>query len=243
MRIKVRDAAGSMTRHRWFRNTEWSETIEEAFADRLGRATKKADYLRIQASYLTKNYPQVALRLLDQYFALGEDAAHAQAHVQRAESYLVLGEVRAAVACYEAALAREGLSPNLLTQAYVDLPVLIATQCLTDLYDRALNILDRSRSRPTFPLEQYRWNAARALILKELGDAGEAKAAAERALVAAAKEMSGFRYQAHLGLVQQLEDDLGSRVRAFAEKPDKTSLRGHLRRLMRKAGSTGSSKG
>jgi len=71
------------------------------------------------------------LRLLERYFASGEHFDMAQAHVDRATAYLSLGQVDSAVLAYEAALAREATHPNVQTQAYLELPFLIATRRLS----------------------------------------------------------------------------------------------------------------
>lgn len=97
----------------WFRNTTWNDTIERTFDEKLGRARKRDQYLRIQACTLAHSHPEVALRLLDRYFALNDDFDHAQAHVDRATALLSLGRVDEALAAYEAALARESAFPNL----------------------------------------------------------------------------------------------------------------------------------
>src|SRR5262252_2009580 len=102
-----------MADDRWFRNTSWDAHVSSAFEDKLRRARRKGQYLRIQACYLTQTHPHVALDLLDRYFALGDDFDHAQAYVDRAEAYLTLGRVEDAFASYEAALKREEEFPNL----------------------------------------------------------------------------------------------------------------------------------
>jgi hypothetical protein len=63
----------------WFRNTAWDASIERAFDDKLRRARRKEQYLRIQASTLTRSHPDAALKLLDRYFALPNDFDRAQA--------------------------------------------------------------------------------------------------------------------------------------------------------------------
>src|SRR5687767_8082388 len=77
----------------WFRNATWNPSIERAFDDKLRRARRKEQYLRIQACTLGRSHPDVALKLLERYFSLPNDFDHAQAHVDRATAYLALGRV------------------------------------------------------------------------------------------------------------------------------------------------------
>jgi len=52
----------------WFRNTTWDDAIEQAFDEKLRRARKKEQYLRLQAFIMDRSHPEVALKLLDRYF-------------------------------------------------------------------------------------------------------------------------------------------------------------------------------
>lgn len=111
----------------WFRNTTWGDAIERAFDEKLHCVRRKEQYLRIQACTLAHSHPEIALRLLDCDFQLHDDFEHAQSHVGRATALLALGCVDEALVAYEAALAREAVFPNLKTQAYLDLPYIVAT--------------------------------------------------------------------------------------------------------------------
>src|SRR4030095_9502291 len=116
-----------MARDDWFRNTDWNAEIEAAFFEKLRRAREKKQYLRIQASTIAGRKPEVALRLLDEYFALGDHFDRGHANADRASAYLALGDGEHAITALEAALAREEQYPQLLTYAYLDLPFLIAS--------------------------------------------------------------------------------------------------------------------
>lgn len=215
-----------MGRDDWFRNQHWNEAIENAFFAKLARARDKSQYLRIQAYMLREHFPKVALRLLDQYFSMQASVKsydtidRASAYQHQAEAHLALGNVEAAINSYEAALTREAEFPNSLTLTYVDFPYLIAIRGLRTLYSRALDILNQTRSRPTFPHEHFRWHCSRALILKELGRHSEARASAQAALAAAGQDRSGFRNHPNIGLVRDLESTLRRRLETLADAPD-----------------------
>lgn len=185
----------------WFRNTTWNEATEKAFEEKLRRAKRKEQYLRIQACTLARSYPEVTLKLLDRYFGLPDVFDRAQAHVDRATALLALGRTNDAIASYEAALTREAEFPNLQTYAYLDLPYLIATRGIREQYSRALQVLEAHKTRLTFPVDHFRWHCARALVAAEENDPSVATTHAERALEAAAIEHSGFRYHPSVGLV------------------------------------------
>lgn len=190
-----------MSRDDWFRNTDWDSAIEAAFFARLNRARDKQQPLRIQAHTLAKRHPQAALRLLDEYFKIGEGFDCAQAHVDRASAYEASGEFVNAVKSYEAALAREAAHPNVKTQAYIDLPFLIASQAMARSYGRALQVLEEHQSRLTFPLEHFRWHAAYAFIAAAGGLSNVAREHAQAALDAASRDQSGFRNHPDIGVV------------------------------------------
>lgn len=201
-----------MARDDWFRNTEWNLEIEASFVVKLKRARDKAQYLRIQACTLANKRPDVALHLLEQYFSLGEHFDHAQAHVDRATAHLALGSFEEAIRSYEAALATEEKRPNLKTQAYLGLPFVIATQGIKWRYEQALNILTEHKSRLTFPIDHFCWHTAHSLIYAELGNAPDAQAHAVRALEAADKQHSGFRYHPSVGLVGDSYDGIRKKL-------------------------------
>jgi len=200
----------------WFRNTTWNESVERAFNEKLGRARGKAQYLRIQACTLVRSHPRIALKLLDHYFELPDDFDRAQAHLDRATALLALGHVGDAIAAYEAALAREVVFPNLQTQAYLDLPYTVATHGIREQYPRALELLDLHESRLMFPIERFRWHAARALIAADTRETGVSRVHADRALEAAALDHSGFRYHPSVGLVREQYDGIIERLKALS---------------------------
>jgi tetratricopeptide (TPR) repeat protein len=187
----------------WFRNEDWNPGVSRRFEEKLRRARRKEQYLRIQACTLASTRPEVALELLDRYFSMPDNVQHAQAHVDRATALKTLGRIEEAADAYEAALAREVEFPNLKTQAYLELPILIAVGRLQSRFDRAMSVLDEQVDRLMFPVDHFLWHAARALIMASRGDRAGAVPHARSALQAASKDDSGFRYHPSVGLVTE----------------------------------------
>ncbi len=206
-----------MSRDDWFRHTTWNEEVAAKFEAKLKRARRKDQYIRIQACTLARTHPEVALQLLERYFAEVDRFGDAQAHVDRATAFVALGRLEEAVNAYEEALRIEAKVPNLLTSAGFELPYLVALNSLTQHYDRALKILKESQSRITFPIEKFQWNAANALIAGLQKRAAEASAFARQALDAASKDSSGFRYHAKLGLVSKEHANALRQLRAYCD--------------------------
>ena len=53
----------------WYRNTIWTPDVAQRFEEKLRRARSKDQYLRIQALCLVKSNPDVALSLIERFFA------------------------------------------------------------------------------------------------------------------------------------------------------------------------------
>lgn len=205
-----------MSREDWYRNKEWDSDIESAFFAKLKRARDKGQYLRIQACTLANTNPEVALRLLDEYFLLPARHDQSQAYVDRATSYLALGDLEQAISAYESALTREAELPKSLTQAYINLPYLIVSRELTEHYDRARKLLEDHVQRLMFPVDYFKWNACHALLAKAKGYVSEASRYASAALDAAKKTPSGFQYHATIGLVSHEHSEVLARLGAIS---------------------------
>jgi len=203
----------------WFRNEDWSPEIEEQFFLKLGRTrTQKAQYLRIQASYLSERRPEVALSLLDRYFELrdiSKDAAtfvdQAQGYVDQAHAFAALGDWEQSAAAFEKALSRERDFPNYLTQAGFEFPVFAAIHRMTNRYAFALGIIEMYRPKATLPVERFCSYAASALIATELGAGQEAADFARQALSASVTQ-SPFPHHPGIGLVEGKHDGLKTQL-------------------------------
>jgi tetratricopeptide (TPR) repeat protein len=204
----------------WYRNACWSEDIEIEFFRRLRRARDKLQPLRIQASLLTESRADIALRILEKYFADagGDHFDRAQALVDGAQAHITLGNADAAVESLEAALVQEEARPTAFTLSYLELPMLIVRNRMSDQYERAIEVLKQHSDRPQFPIHKYQWYCVLALLLNEQGKSSEAQLAAKKALGITMLQQSGFRNHQSLGLVPRAEDDLRKRVQQIANK-------------------------
>jgi tetratricopeptide (TPR) repeat protein len=197
--------------HDWYRNTTWDAATELTFNEKLSRARRKGEYLRCQANGLAATFPEVSLQLLDRWFALNEPTLAADAFDIRARALLALGRIEEAIEAYEAALAREAVFPNVQTNTRLDLPLLIATRRIRQLYPRAVELATRTEtdeSLMAFPLARFQCHAAQALISADSGSSTAARASAALALEAAAAQHSGFRHHPDVGLVGERDAEL-----------------------------------
>ena len=204
-----------MSNDDWYRNREWSEEVEAEFFAKLKRARRKEQYLRIQASTIARNSPDVALMLLDQYFGLDDDFDHAQAYCDMASAFLAKGEIQKAVESYGRALEREAKFPNLKTDAYILYPLTIVENKLTHLYHSAKETLEAHQDRLMFPIDYFRWHAAKAIIAADSGEQELAASHATSALEAAQIKKSDFRFHQNLGLVGKEYKGVVNELRAM----------------------------
>jgi len=211
-------AGTAVGREDWFRHKYWSPDVEAAFFAKLARARDKSQYLRIQACTLAQTHPHVALDLLDRYFALGEHFDIAQAWCDKATAQIALRDISGAIDSHEAALKREEAFPNLKTNAYIDLPVLIVREHLTPRYPQALELLERHQERLFFPIDVFRWNAVLAILLSETEQREEAIVPARAALKAAGLTHSGLTSHPKVGLVGHRDSDLLGKIQRIMKR-------------------------
>lgn len=201
-----------MASDEWFRSADWNPSVEAKFNEKLGRARRKSQYLRIQAKYLAKTHPQAALALLDRYISLGEDFDFAQAFLDQATAYLALARFDDALRSLENALNRERQFPNLKTNAWSEFAMLVATMNIKSQFTKALQALSENQSRLMLPVEKFTWHAASALILAAQGERKRAGEHATRALEVAQPTHSGFRYHPTVGLVGRTYESLRDKL-------------------------------
>jgi tetratricopeptide (TPR) repeat protein len=202
-----------LSREDWYRNTDWNEEIAEAYFAKLKRARSKDQYLRIQANYLASSHPEVALELLEQFFALNDPFDYAQAYCDKAKAYIAQGNTEEAIKAYQSALEQESTKKGVLTEAYIALPMLIAEHELKDQYRYGVELLKNNIDRLTFPVDHFRFHSALAIFEKGLGNMEEASKQAGLALDAAHIKKSGFRFHQKLGLVGKKYADIVGKLK------------------------------
>ncbi|MFC0019522.1 tetratricopeptide repeat protein [Roseibacillus persicicus] len=191
----------------WFRRKTWSEEDEAEFFTRLKRSRgqfHKAQYLRIQATYLEDEYPEIALRLIAMVIEeYPEPFELPQAFLQKAHCLIALGRTEDAILSFRKVFEHEEANSSSNTQGYLDFSTFVVVRERRELYAEVKQILHKHSDRLMFPVDHYRWNSALAIISEDDGDLAGAGAFAARALDAAKQENSGFRYHPKVGLVKK----------------------------------------
>lgn len=192
-----------MTDYAWCQNRTWSQEIADAFEKKLKQARLKSGYLSLQAEAIAPTHPLVALELIERFFQHADKSEFCLGFYKRSLAYVALGDAERAVLSLEQAIQCEKEHPGIRTPASIDLPFLVATAHLPKHYELASAVLaERKSAAPLlFPEERFKWNAACALILHELGNSQMASAAAQAAIHAAAESSSGLVHHPTLGLV------------------------------------------
>jgi len=203
-----------MAPERWFCNEEWNPSIEEHFFEKLRRARDKTQYLKIQAGCLCKKHPQVALALLEKFFALdGDSIFRAEAFLHQADAHLSLGAKQKAIESFQKALQRQREFPNVITAVWSEYGLLVATEKMSELFDDALKVLQEHKTGLLLPVDQFLWYGIYALITDARGEHQAAKDYAAKALHFSGLTHSGLRYHPKLGLVEARYESLKATLR------------------------------
>lgn len=206
----------------WFRKTTWTGTDASDFEFRLkrARATGRPQYVFIQAQALFETADDQVIRAA---LALAERAAsdfprhvHTSAALDlKGQCLERLQDLPGALAAYRLAIDAERSGGCIETDAYLRFAWLVVTHELTAHELEALALLDELASRPAFPVQHFRYHAARALISAKSGRTADAAQDARAAIDAAATDRSGFAFHGKLGLVDRRHEDVQVRLRSL----------------------------
>ena len=206
----------------WFRREQWTPELAAEFAHRLSRAPRRrGQYLAIQALPLpaTQN-PELALPAIElarRHLQIDPDGIRAaQMHATIARAFATTGDLDAATEAYRQAIERERSRPNVRGYHYLDYAWFAATRGLSDLYDEVLEAMRRNGVDRdlVFPVNQFRYFGALAMISAHLGDAEHARQMARNALAASAAAVGPFGRA--LGLVLDSSSVERERLSALA---------------------------
>lgn len=210
-----------MATDEWFRNTTWDSDIEADFEVRLKRsrgAYHKAQYLRIQASYLLgssdNDIQQVGVRLMDRLIKdyPTEEFNTTFGHEQFGDYYFKSGDFdkaakhfRLVTENYIAKNTRGG------TSAIADLKLAetILTANWTDKFDEAYNICKNfPLDKLTFNSEKYYYAVLTAQVCDRLNKKDEAKDFALTAIEISKITEPQFNRHKTVGLVRATDKQL-----------------------------------
>ena len=207
----------------WFRRKTWTNDDEREFFARLHRSRTpfhKAQYLRIQGCALHETEVTANLHTAIRLFHMvlnefPEPSEIACTYENLGDCLDRLGQTDEAIDAYRNALSQQRVYPNSLTSAHIALALLVATKRRRAEYDEAFQTLSEWGRLGDFPLLDFKICAARALIYADVGPYLDAKQWAKQALDAAAKNHSGLRYHATLGLVGDKHSTLVAQLDAI----------------------------
>jgi hypothetical protein len=199
----------------WAERTTWTEADEIEFYARLKRAhaSNRARYLLIQAKALASStWPAgnaIAIKLLSEAAAQGIDSFYAAGfHQLSADGHFRAGATAEALRQYECAFAAQAHLPNVRVGLEIAFAWEVATRRLTGCYELALSRLGAAAadgSTLLWPINQYRYFGALALISDTLGEPESARRWADNALDAARRSEGPFHRHPDVGLVDTPE--------------------------------------
>jgi len=210
-----------MATDEWFRNTTWDSNIETDFEARLKRsrgAYHKAQYLRIQASYLIgssdNEFQQVGIRLMERVIKdyPTETFSTIFGHEQLGDYYFKLGDFDKAEK-YFRLVTEYYISNNTRggTSATADLKLAetILTANWTDKFDEAYSIcIHFPLDKLTFNSEKYYYAVLTAQVCDKLNKKEEAKDFALTAIEISKITEPQFNRHKTVGLVRATDTQL-----------------------------------
>lgn len=215
----------------WYRSKIWSAEIEEAFFKKLKRCRSQGPQnLVIQALTLARIEPKVTLRLLDHYFVTNDQFDQSRAFCTQAQAFETLGCLDEAVEAYRRALEWEKSHPGMISNAWIDLPYLIATRSLRSHFELAIKILQSGQNGLIFHSQSFVYSVSLALIYWQTGQKALARKLAEQAVDAASIKKPQLPRHKNVGLVgPEAAVDLDRMKRIIDEK--NPFIRGPVERL------------
>lgn len=173
----------AMGREDWYRRTTWSEDDQKQFFDRLKRsrgAYNKAQYLRIQASYLQQSgLHRDAIALLNMLLTdyPDESSQKTAALLQKAECLWAVGDGIASFEAYTEALASQRHYPNMISHVALSFAERFCDYDNGSYRETLVKELDGEIARLPilFPIDKVKYGTLMASLLSGLGSTKEAE--------------------------------------------------------------------
>jgi hypothetical protein len=224
IRCHKRNTFEHMTQSDWYRQTEWTSSVEKEFECRLARSRgQRSEYLRIQALTLAEQnvseLASVAINLAKRQLELSpEGISAAQMWATIAKASTQLDRHNDTVEAYRHSVRLEARRPNVRGYHYIDFAWYAATNSAVEIYPEVLAAIEEIMQEQdlVFPLIQYRFFGALALMAADSGDTSKAQRMALNAISAANKERGPFWRRPFLGLIKGNVDVLRSRLERLA---------------------------
>jgi hypothetical protein len=208
----------------WYRRTTWTADDARHFESKLARSrSSRAQYLKIQAGMLAATGDPAlavpAIELANRYLQEDPDGFFAvEACLILAGAHSSLKDEPRILDAYRRAVAFEKSRRGPRCMAYVEFAWFAATRDLRSVFEEVLAAIDANMEEGdlVFPITQYKYFGALALISAGLGDAENARRMARNATSAAARARGPFPGHPKLGLVGNRGED--ARVRQHIER-------------------------
>jgi Tfp pilus assembly protein PilF len=208
----------------WYTRTAWTLKDAEDFERRLARSRgQRTQRLITQAEVLAgtgkKALADPAIALATRYLAEEPDGIWVtRAHLTIASARTSQGDYAGAVRSYLDAVRAEKRRPNVVHNAYLDFAWFVATRGLTEAFDAALKSMSAARKDDLlFPIDQYKYFGALALIAAADRQPAHAKKMARNALEAISRS-GPFATHRDLGVVRGIKDDIRRSIERIAGK-------------------------
>lgn len=171
-----------MTQPDWFRHTTWTAEDASAFEEKLARSRgQRSEYLRIQAWTLADTRDPAnaapAIELAERFLCENpKDGTRASTLVTAALAETTRGDLEAAVEYYRRAVEVERTTRQMRIRAYLEFAWFVVIHGRTDLYSEVLAAINSNFERQdlVFPMTQYQYFGALALISSERGEREQA---------------------------------------------------------------------
>ena len=211
-----------MSKDNWYRNTDWNDDIETQFLQRLKRSRgeyNKAQYARIQASYLSKEFPKISLKLIDMIITEWPSESHlADTYFLKAKCYIQLSySEKEIIENFKKSLEQQKIYPNSQNDAYLEYPIFVISNNLKEFYIDAKSVLNENEDKTMFSVDRYKHYLCLAIITDSNGESELARDYADLALKECEKTESGLRYHPTVGLVKEIDQELNEKLIKLSE--------------------------